>query len=71
MIGEVVSRTKGLWLNLSGSLGFIPGVLIVVFAILGIGLVEVDRSLDISSGRLVFAGDGSAARTVLSVIADR
>jgi uncharacterized membrane protein len=55
--------------DLVHSLGLVPAVMVVVFAALGIGLVELDGSLDLEGVRFVFAGDGSAARTVLSVIA--
>jgi uncharacterized membrane protein len=57
------------WLNVTQSLGFIPGLITVLFAALGIVLVEVDRGLDLARVTWVFQGDGSAARTVLSVIA--
>jgi uncharacterized membrane protein len=56
-------------LKVSHSLGFIPGLITVVFAALGIVLVEIDRGLDLTGVTWVFQGDGSAARTVLSVIA--
>lgn len=69
MIGSVLNRIKGRWRELSQSLGFVPGVIVVVFAVLGIGLVELDRHVDISGYRFIFGGDGSAARTVLSVVA--
>ena len=65
----MVNRAKSLWLNLSKSLGFIPGLIVLIFAALGIALVELDKSLDLDGVAWVFAGDGSAARTVLSVIA--
>jgi uncharacterized membrane protein len=65
----MLSRARTLWLSLSGSLGFVPGVLVAVFAGLGIGLVELDRTIDLEGAPFVFQGDGSAARTVLSVIA--
>lgn len=62
-------RVRALWLNLSQSLGFIPGLITAVFAALGIVLVEVDRGIDLNGVSWIFQGDGSAARTVLSVIA--
>jgi uncharacterized membrane protein len=62
-------RTRSLWLSLSANLGFVPGVIVALFAALGIVLVEIDRHVDLSGVNLVFAGDGPAARTVLSVIA--
>jgi uncharacterized membrane protein len=62
-------RVRTLWLNLSQSLGFIPGAITAAFALLGIALVELDRSVDIGASAWVFQGDGSAARTLLSVIA--
>ncbi len=43
--------------------------MVVVFAALGIGLVELDGAIDLDGAAFVFAGDGDAARTVLSVIA--
>ncbi|MEO6496870.1 MAG: DUF2254 family protein, partial [Solirubrobacteraceae bacterium] len=65
----MADRAKGLWLNLSHNLGVIPGVIVFAFAALGVTLVEVDRNLDLEQVRWVFNGNGSAARTVLSVIA--
>lgn len=65
----MVRGAKNFWPNLSQSLGFIPGVIVVVFAVLGIALVEIDGSVDLEGTQLVFKGDGPAARTVLSVIA--
>lgn len=65
----MVSRLKSLWPNLSQSLGFIPGFIVLIFAILGVALVEIDAHVDLEGTRYVFNGDGPAARTVLSVIA--
>ena len=65
----MVNRAKRLWLNLSQSLGFIPGLVVLTFAILGVVLVEIDGQVDLTGVEVVFKGDGSAARTVLSVIA--
>lgn len=65
----MINRAKSLWLNLSQSLGFVPGVIVLVFGALGIVLVEIDEQLDLEGVQVVFKGDGSAARTLLSVIA--
>ncbi len=65
----MLSRAKSLWPNLSQSLGFIPGVIVLAFGVLGIVLVQIDGQVDLEGVELVFKGDGSAARTVLSVIA--
>ena len=65
----MVDRSKRLWVNFSASLGYLPGLIVAVFAVLGIGFVEFDRHLDLGDSRFVFAGDPSAARTVLSVVA--
>jgi uncharacterized membrane protein len=65
----MAERAKRLWLNLSHSLGAIPGFIVFLFAVLGVVLVEVDRHLDLDRVQWVFNGNGSAARTVLSVIA--
>lgn len=65
----MVRRIRSLWLDLSQNLWFIPGLIIVVFAALGIGLVQLDEHLDLEGVAWIFKGDGSAARTVLSVIA--
>jgi uncharacterized membrane protein len=43
--------------------------MVAAFALIGIALVELDRTLALSDVGFVFQGDGSAARTVLSVIA--
>lgn len=65
----MANRAKGLWLKLSHNLGVIPGFIVVLFAALGVGLVELDGHVDLNGVQVVFRGDGSAARTVLSVIA--
>jgi uncharacterized membrane protein len=54
---------------LTQSFGAVPGVIVSLFAILGIVIVELDRTLEVGGTQFVFQGDGSAARTVLSVIA--
>lgn len=69
MLTVMVNRLKRVWPDLSQSLAFVPGVVVLVFAVLGAGLVEVDRHLSLTGGRVLFEGDTSAARTVLSVIA--
>ncbi len=69
MIGGVLRRVKSLWRDFSQNLWFIPGLIIVVFTALGLGLVQLDEHLDLESLEVIFQGDGSAARTVLSVIA--
>ena len=69
MIPVMLNRAKGLWLNLSQSLGFIPGLIVLLFGILGVVLVEIDGHLNLEGVQVVFKGDGAAARTVLSVIA--
>ncbi len=65
----MVNRAKSLWVNLSQSIGFIPGLIVVTFGILGVVLVEIDGQVDLTGVEVVFKGDGPAARTVLSVIA--
>ena len=65
----MINRLKSRWLNLMQSLGFVPSMIVLLFAVLGIALVEVDNHLDLSGVKFVFEGDGPAARTVLSVIA--
>ncbi len=65
----MVRRIRSLWLDLSQNLWFIPGLIILVFAALGIGLVQLDEHLDLEGVNWIFKGDDSAARTVLSVIA--
>lgn len=65
----MTSRLKNRALDLSRSLGAVPGLIVVVFAALGIGLVELDRRANIGQTDWVFQGDAAAARTVLSVIA--
>ena len=65
----MINRATRAWLRVSQSLGFVPGLIVVVFAVLGIVLVEVDGRIDLDGVQFVFKGDGPAARTVLSVIA--
>jgi uncharacterized membrane protein len=65
----VTDRLRSLWPRLSQNLAFVPGVIVAVFAVLGIVLVQVDGHVDLDGSEFVFKGDGSAARTVLSVIA--
>ncbi len=65
----MVNRVRGVWLNLTQSLGFLPGLIVAAFTVLGFVLVEVDGQIDLEGTVIVFQGDGSAARTVLSVIA--
>lgn len=65
----MVNRLKSIWLNLSSSLGFFPGLIVLGFGLLGVVLVEVDRRTQLKGMEYLFGGDGSAARTVLSVIA--
>lgn len=65
----MISRLKASWHALTQSLGFLPGLLVALFAAVGIVVVEVDGVVDLTGVSYVFSGDGSAARTVLSVIA--
>ena len=65
----MVNRAKNFWLNLTQTLGFVPAAVVFLFAALGIGLVDLDGHLQLDGAEFVFKGDGSAARTVLSVIA--
>ena len=65
----MAGRARSLWLNLSQSLGFLPGVIVVLFGALGVVLVEIDGQVDLTGNAVVFRGDGPAARAVLSVIA--
>ncbi|MEO6796118.1 MAG: DUF2254 domain-containing protein [Candidatus Dormibacter sp.] len=63
------NRLKAVWLNLTQGLWFIPALVVVVYAGLAIGLVELDQRVDFTGVGAVFKGDGSAARVVLSVVA--
>lgn len=65
----MINRTKNLSARLSQSLGFVPGVVVLLFAAMGILVVEVDHRVDLDGVGYVFQGDESAARTVLQVIA--
>ena len=65
----MLNRLRNRWLNLTQSLGFVPFLVAGLFTLLGLVLVEVDKHVDLSRVKWVFTGDGSAARTVLSVIA--
>ncbi len=65
----MADRARGRWRNLSQSLWFVPGVMVVGFAGLAVGLVRLDEQLELEGVPVVFAGDGDAARTLLSVIA--
>lgn len=63
------NRLRVLWLNLVQGLWFIPGLVVVLYAGLAVGLGQVDQTVDFTGAGAVFKGDGSAARTVLSVLA--
>ncbi|HEU4975782.1 MAG TPA: DUF2254 domain-containing protein [Baekduia sp.] len=65
----MANRLKNLWARLWQSLGFLPGVIVAGFAVLGIALVELDHHVHVEDVSVVFQGDDSAARTVLQVIA--
>lgn len=60
---------KALWPNLTHGLWFIPGLVVIGYALLAIVLVEVDHRIGFTGVAVVFKGDSSAARTVLSVLA--
>ncbi len=55
--------------DLTRSLAFIPVACLIAFALLAIGLVEVDARVHLGPAWYAFKGDAAAARTVLSVIA--
>ena len=63
-----VRRLGGWLLELGQGLWFVPALIVVLDGALAIVLVEIDRRSQIGGG-LLFQGDASAARTVLSVIA--
>jgi len=69
MLPRAVARAKALRLNLTRSLGFWPALIVLLLGALAIGLVELDKRLDLGGTAALFGGDASAARTVLSVIA--
>ena len=58
-------RLRTRWTALSNNLGFLPGILVALFAAVGIAVVEIDRSLELGGVRILFQGDRTAARTVL------
>ena len=41
----MVNRARGFWLNLTHALGFVPAAVVLVFASLGVGLVQLDGHL--------------------------
>lgn len=63
------NRLRVLWLNLDQGLWFIPALVVLLYAGLAVGLVYVDQQHDFTGVSALFKGDGSAARTVLSVLA--
>ena len=69
MIPGHAQPREGLWPNLLQSLGFIPGVIVLVFGVLGWSSCRSTSTSNLNGVQLVFKGDASAARTVLSVIA--
>lgn len=62
-----MKRFRGPLLDLLGGLWFIPVMIAAAYGALAVALVEVDKRTHAGGGPL-FAGDASAARTVLSVI---
>ncbi len=65
----MMRRAKSLWIRLTESLGFVPGLIVALFAVGGVALVEIDRHFRLGGVGQLFGGDGPAARTVLSVVA--
>ncbi|MDQ6857551.1 MAG: DUF2254 domain-containing protein [Chloroflexota bacterium] len=65
----LAGRLQALWPNLSQGLWFIPGLLVLVYAIAAIAMVEVDQRSELASVGVLFSGDASAARALLSVLA--
>ncbi len=64
---RVVRRLAGSLVELQRGLWFVPALIVVLDGALSVALVELDRHMRLAAG-LLFQGDASAARTVLSVI---
>jgi hypothetical protein len=52
----MLRRVRSPWVTASQSLGFIPGAIVVLFAILGVVLVEIDGHVDLDGVQFVFRG---------------
>jgi len=67
-----MARLQAWWSRLTGSLWFLPGLIVVGCALLAVGLVWLDRVNDFGLGRaypLIFGGGVEGSRGVLSAIA--
>lgn len=57
------------WRNVSRGFWFYPGLVVLAFVGLAVGLVELDRGFGTDGIGIVFDGDASAARSILSTAA--
>jgi uncharacterized membrane protein len=65
----VVRPIKTQWQNVSRGFWFYPGLVALALAGLAVALVELDRALTADGLAVLFDGDASAARSILSTVA--
>jgi uncharacterized membrane protein len=65
----MMSRRHHYWLLLRGSYWFVPGVMVVVHALLAVGLLALDSTLAATFEGSIYAGGADGARALLSTVA--
>lgn len=65
----MIRPIKAQWQNVSRGFWFYPGLVALAFAGLAVALVELDRALSADGLAVLFDGDASAARSILSTVA--
>ncbi|MBN1197069.1 MAG: DUF2254 domain-containing protein [Candidatus Aminicenantes bacterium] len=62
-------RLMSMWEAVRTSFWFVPSIMVIAASGLAFGLIQLDRTLLIEPGRLLFSGGIEGARTLLSTIA--
>jgi hypothetical protein len=66
---EMLRAIKTQWHNVARGFWFYPGLVALAFVGLAVALVELDRGFGTDGIGIVFDGDASAARSILSTVA--
>ena len=66
---EMLRAIKTQWHNVARGFWFYPGLVALAFVGLAVALVELDRGFGMDGIGIVFDGDASAARSILSTVA--